>query len=119
MKNKKYIIAGVGGFVAIVLTFWLLLGNNDDVASFAKCLTDNGVTMYGTDWCGHCSSQKELFGDDFKYINFVNCDFHNEECNEANVIYYPTWKSSDDFLGQVGFLTFEQLAELSGCTVPE
>ncbi len=108
--------------IAILLfTVYCLLfiaGCGGPYKQFAKCLTDAGLVFYGTDWCGHCSNQKEMFGDDFEYITFVNCDFHSEECSEAGVIGYPTWHMNGELL-DMGVQTFEELGEAAGCPVPE
>ena len=42
-------------------------GKYDD---FAKCLSDNGVVVYGAmDWCEYTQGQKAMFGKSFKYLN--------------------------------------------------
>jgi len=62
----------------------------------AKCLTEKGVKFYGAYWCPHCADQKKIFGDDMKYINYVECDPKGEnskaeECKKVGVERYPTW----------------------------
>ena len=59
--------------------------------SFAQCLTDHGVVMYGTQWCSHCNNQKAAFGDAFRYVTFVDCDQDRSACDAAGVEGYPTW----------------------------
>lgn len=48
----------------------------------AKCLWEKGVKMYGTATCSHCLDQKEMFGETFKYINYVDCWVTPEQCQE-------------------------------------
>lgn len=65
--------------------------------SFAKCLTDKGVKMYGAYWCSHCQNQKKAFGDSFKYINYIECADPNikgqlEVCQKEKIEGYPTWE---------------------------
>ncbi|MFA6227228.1 MAG: hypothetical protein WC631_02010 [Candidatus Paceibacterota bacterium] len=62
-----------------------------DKNSFAKCLTDKGFTMYGAVWCSHCTAQKALFGDSFKYIKYVECPDNINICLDKGVQGYPTW----------------------------
>jgi len=57
----------------------------------AKCLTEKGAKMYGTEWCSFCNKQKQMFGSDFQHIDFVDCDKNKDECIEAGVKMYPTW----------------------------
>lgn len=89
-------------------------------SAIAKCLTQKGVVFYGAFWCPHCQEQKAIFGNDAKYVNFVECDPRGEnakpeECRERGIERYPTW-----FLpGQgnlVGLHKPEDLAAKVGCT---
>lgn len=83
---------------------------------FAQCLTDAGLTMYGTSWCSHCQNQKKLFGKSFKYINFVDCDRNSQECALAGVQGYPTWRvNNQNYPGEQNFIT---LGGLTNCEVP-
>ena len=86
--------------------------------AFAQCMTNSGVKMYGAYWCPHCNNQKEMFGDSWQYINYIECSLPNRAgqtqfCNDAGIRAYPTW----EFIGQriEGELTLEQLSQLSGC----
>lgn len=89
-------------------------GEYDDTA---RCLTQKGVVMYGTDWCPHCQAQKRAFGSSFRYINYINCDLNAAACELAGVEGYPTWvfPTGSPLSGEqdVAFL-----AELAGCTLP-
>ena len=84
-----------------------------EYASFASCLTDAGLKMYGTEWCGYCKKQKELFGDAFSNIDYIDCDENRDVCVEEGIQGYPTWK----FNGQAypGVQQFETLSELTAC----
>ena len=81
--------------------------------TFAQCLTENDVTFYGTEWCPHCQSQKEMFGNSMQYVHFVDCDQYRDECIRNQVQAYPTWKIQGQLYTGVQPLT--KLAELSGC----
>ena len=55
--NKKVLVIIIS--VVIVISFFVyrnITGNAvaGELDNFAQCLTDNGVKMYGTDWCSHC-----------------------------------------------------------------
>jgi len=85
----------------------------------AECLTKKGVIMYGAYWCPHCQAQKTLFGEDFQYIKYQECDPKGENgnpaaCDAAGVKGYPTWKIP----GQAnieGEQTFEDLSKAANC----
>ena len=74
--------------------------------------------MYGTDRCPHCQTQKAMFGDAFDAVNYVDCDEEKRACGLAGVRGYPTWtnEAGDPFPGTQ---TFENLAEISGCSIEQ
>ena len=78
---------------------------------FAKYLTDQGVKMYGTEWCSHCKNQKKLFGSSFQYINYVDCDWEGDDCNAADIRGFPTWNI--DGQNYPGEQSLERLAQLT------
>ncbi len=88
--------------------------------SFAQCLTDKNVTMYGAWWCPHCKAQKELFGSSFDNINYVECSDANKNmnqtCKDAGVTGYPMWKFADGSTLS-GEQTFDVLGAKAGCEV--
>ena len=69
--------------------------------------------MYGTDRCPHCAEQKELFGESFKFVQYVNCDYESERCSEAGVTSIPAWLINGE--KYVGVQSLEKLADLSEC----
>ncbi|MFC1801526.1 thioredoxin domain-containing protein [Nanoarchaeota archaeon] len=85
----------------------------DYAETLAKCLTENNVKMYGAEWCGHCKNQKEEFGSDFEFVDYVDCDLNQAACATAGIEYFPTWIIDGELL--VGGKSLSQLASLSGC----
>ncbi|MCR4284811.1 MAG: hypothetical protein NUV97_02070 [archaeon] len=81
--------------------------------TFATCLTERGVIMYGTEWCHNCKDQKEMFGKSFDKINYVDCDRNREECLINRVEGYPTWKIKGQ--NYAGTQPLVRIASLSGC----
>ena len=69
--------------------------------------------MYGTEWCPHCKNQKELFGDSFKQVDYIDCDIRKSECAQAGIKGYPTWIISGE--KYPGVQQLGRLATLSGC----
>jgi glutaredoxin len=117
MKVKvKYLIAVFVVVLISIALYYIFVspaitaGKYDE---FAKCLTEKGVKMYGTDWCKYCQMQKRLFGSSFKYINFVDCDENRQECIAAGVNAYPTWRINGK--NYVGLQQLVTLSQLSGC----
>ena len=83
--------------------------------NLAQCLTEKSVTMYGSEWCSHCQNQKKTFESSFEYINFINCNSNKQECMEADIQGYPTWKINNK--NYPGEQSLERLASLSGCSL--
>ena len=67
----------------------------ESLSSFAECLTENNVTMYGTDWCKYCTAQKASFGKAFEDVTYVDCDENPQACSLVGVVSYPTWNFAD------------------------
>lgn len=103
----------IGVLMATLYFVWP--GGSGDYDSFASCLSEAGVVMYGTEWCSHCKAQKKLFGSSFDKINFVDCDFAGDTCLLAGVEGYPTWKINGQ--NYPGEQSLERLGNLAGCEV--
>ncbi len=85
--------------------------------ALARHLTAQGAVMYGAYWCPHCAEQKRLFGDAFRYVNYVECDPGGSNpqpqlCQQKGVRAYPTWEIGGRMYE--GTMTLEELANLSG-----
>lgn len=86
---------------------------------FAQCITESNATMYGTYQCGHCQNQKDMFGEAFEYIDYIECTDPDSggqitECQEVGITGYPSWIFGDGTLIP-GEMPLEKLAELTGC----
>lgn len=84
------------------------------LAKFAQCLKERGATMYGAEWCSHCKKQKALFGEDFKHINYKDCESEGEACDQVGIEGYPTWVFGDG-AQLMGMQQLETLAKKTGC----
>ncbi len=118
MKTKKGAkIIWTIVIIIIVTTIFFLVRSpkeiNPELDSFAQCLTDKGLKMYGTEWCSHCKNQKEFFGDSFKSIDYTDCDINKETCLIEGITGYPTWKINGE--SYPGEQSLETLAKLAGC----
>ncbi|MFH1474201.1 MAG: thioredoxin domain-containing protein [Candidatus Aenigmatarchaeota archaeon] len=115
--NMKYVLGVITIIiVAILLYLWASTPVEPrEYDEFAKCLTDSGAVMYGTEWCGHCQNQKAMFGNSFSYVNYVDCDNNKLLCDNAGVEGYPTWRI--DANNYPGEKTLQALSDLSGCSL--
>ena len=85
--------------------------------ALAQHLTEQGAAMYGAYWCPACAKQKELFGDAFRYITYVECDPGGTNprpalCQQKGILRYPTWELGGRFYE--GVIPLDALARLSG-----
>jgi glutaredoxin len=69
--------------------------------------------MYGAEWCGHCKQQKEMFGESFKYVNYVECPENQVLCEQMGITGYPTWIING--VHKEGAQSIEELSSLTGC----
>ncbi len=83
------------------------------VETLAQCITEKGMKMYGADWCPHCKKQKEMFGESFAKVDYVECTTDQVKCNIAGVEGYPTWIHKGQKYEWIQ--TFENLAKITGC----
>jgi glutaredoxin len=111
-------IAIVAFYLANFTGFFVKPAQPDKYDNFAKCLTQKGAKMYGAYWCGHCKNQKELFGESFKYVTYIECDPKGdgakpELCIQNNVQGFPTWIIDGKYYE--GEQSLETLSSLTGC----
>src|SRR5258706_5509657 len=90
--------------------------------SFAQCLKTKGLEFYGAFWCPHCQNQKALFGNSEKYLPYVECSTPDSNgqlqvCINKKIEVYPTWIFADGSKNE-GEMTFQELADKSGCALP-
>lgn len=86
------------------------------VDDFAKCLTENGAEVYGSKDCPHCQTQKEMFGESVKFVNYIECTLNYQKCAEEEIKYLPTWKFADGAV-TTGVKSFDYLADKTGCVL--
>ncbi len=82
--------------------------------SFARCLAEKGVTMYGSDWCSYCQAEKAEFGKSFRYVPYVECPDNIQLCLEKKIDGYPVWIFPDGRKLE-GVQGIEKLSKESGC----
>ncbi|HLC65549.1 MAG TPA: hypothetical protein VJI46_05505 [Candidatus Nanoarchaeia archaeon] len=120
MQHKKHLWCLIALLLALAVASGCSTKNYD---TFAKCLSEKGVKMYGAYWCSHCENQKEMFGDSWKYVNYVECSLPNRGgqtgiCKDAKIEGYPTWEFADGSRLS-GELSFETLSQKSGCQIEQ
>jgi hypothetical protein len=121
-KTKK---AAVYGIVLILLAGAFYAGRhykNHKYDAFARCLATKQAKMYGLYWCPHCIEQKEMFGQAFRYVPYVECAIKGSsemapECKIAGVKLFPSWQFGTE-VPKEGVLSLEALSDKTGCSLP-
>lgn len=85
------------------------------VSSLGECLKNNRVKIYGADWCQHTQKQKEILGNAFEYLTYVECETESREStgNCEDIDFYPTWEIDGEKI--VGILSIKDITKLTGC----
>ena len=117
ITKKHYLLMGAL-LISLALGFLLYnyLTSPGKYDNLAKCLSEKGFAMAGTDWCSNCKKQKNIFGKSFKYVNYQNCDTNKEWCESKGVERYPTWILPDGTRIE-GTQDAQDLSRLSRCDI--
>jgi len=121
-KSKNIFIYGS---IVILLAAAYYAGwhhKNHKYDAFAQCLALKQAKMYGLYWCPHCIEQKEMFGQSFHYVSYVECAIKGSselapQCKIAGVKLFPSWQFGMD-PPKEGILSMETLSERTGCSLP-
>ncbi len=121
-KSKKMLLYGG---ILILLAAAFIGGRyyrNHKYDSFAKCLAAKQVKMYGLSWCPHCIDQKEMFGDAFHFVPYVECGINvtkeeTPECKAAGLTLFPSWQFGTE-PPKAGVFSLDALSDKTGCSLP-
>ena len=110
--------------VVLIFGFFTLFDSETppgEYDEFASCLTEKGFKMFGSYWCPHCLDQKEMFGNSWEKVNYIECSLPNRAgqtvaCTAEGIESYPTWETGDG-TRLLGVQSFGSLSELSGCSL--
>jgi|SRR5580658_2828873 hypothetical protein len=121
-RMKKALTYGV---VLILLAGAFIAGRhyrNHKYDAFAQCLAAKQAKMYGLSWCPHCVDQKEMFGEAFHYVPYVECGIaatkdETPECKAGGLKLFPSWQFGTE-PPKEGVLSLEALSDKTGCSLP-
>jgi glutaredoxin len=91
--------------------------NNQVSVDAAKWIGNHSV-VYVQAGCSHCVDQEAMFGDNWEYINSVDCvasPQNAQTCVIANITATPTWViNGQQYIGVQSIATLEQLTGYTG-----
>lgn len=109
---KKETLWTIGIIIAIILLSYFILSKEHPKTSeeIAKCIGENSV-LYVQLGCHACTKQEEIFGENYQYLNSVDCFYERDKCTEIAVT--PTWIINGEKI--TGAQSIEKLQNLTGC----
>jgi len=96
-------------------------------ATLAQCIKDSGATFYGAFWCPHCQAEEADFGMTRQALEAIglytecstpDANGQTQVCIDKGIKSYPTWIFKDGSQ-LTGTIPLDQLAQKTGCTVPQ
>jgi len=102
------IIVAIIGFSVFILN----KSSPEAPKAIAECIGKNSI-LYVQLGCHACESQKEMFGENYQYLNVIDCWFERDKCEGITAT--PTWLIKGEKI--VGVQSIEKLQELTDCTL--
>ena len=110
MKKRNLITILIIFGVLILAVLIILRPHPKTNEEVAKCIGENSK-LYIQLGCHACEAQEKLFGENYQYINSVDCWFERDKCQDITAT--PTWVIKGK--KYVGAQSIEKLQELTGC----
>lgn len=120
MKNNKkrkrlFLNILTISLAALFILILILIRNSphpDTTEEVAQCIGKRAV-LYTQLGCHACETQEQMFGENYQYLNVVDCFYDRETCTEKQIEYTPTWIINNEKI--IGVQSIEELQKLTGC----
>lgn len=100
------LIIGIIIFFSISSNKKIILTDEEKI----KCIGEK-ATLFVQLGCIHCKTQEDLFGENLKYIEVIDCFYETDKCEKVKAT--PSWKIGNKYI--TGVQSIEKLGELTGC----
>jgi hypothetical protein len=110
MKRGKLLTWGIIIAVIIFALIIINLPKEETPIETVKCIGKR-TTLYTQLGCHACETQEKIFGENYQYLNSVDCFFEREKCEGITAT--PTWKIGEKII--VGIQSLDELKKLTGC----
>ena len=110
MKKKSWITLSV--IIGTILLSIIILNHptNSSSEEITKCIGKNSE-LYIQLGCHACETQEDMFGENYQYLNVIDCFYENDKC--LGITATPTWIIKGE--KHVGVQSIEALKEFTGC----
>ena len=113
--NNKYVVK-----IFFLVSLLFIVGcttQSNSFLEFNECLAENGVVIYGSEWCPACQSLVELLGGNQAIQPiYVECTNNQQRCTEeTRTNYIPEIQINGEIYE--GARTIQELASITGCEV--
>jgi hypothetical protein len=109
---KKSLIITISIFITVIIFAILLIqsknGHTDE--EVVKCIGQKS-TLYIQLGCHACNIQENMFGENKKFLETIDCFYEKEKC--ANITGTPTWIINNE--KYIGVQSIKKLKELTKC----
>jgi len=109
-KKSTYIAWGIIIVIIILSTIYIISSKQNTPELVAKCMGKNSL-LYTQLGCHACETQEQMFGENSKYLNIVDCRYESEKCDGITAT--PTWIINGE--RYIGIQSIEKLKKITGC----
>ncbi|MFH1787720.1 MAG: hypothetical protein ABH811_02945 [archaeon] len=110
MKKGNLITILIIMFIIILAYFIINRQHPETPNQVAECIGKNSI-LYIQLGCHACENQEDMFGENYQYLNKIDCFYERNKCDEITAT--PTWKIKGEFYE--GVQSIKKLKELTGC----
>ncbi len=109
--KKRSVITLIIILGIVLLSFAVLNKSHPDIEKeIVQCIGENSI-LYIQLGCHACETQEKMFGNNYQYLNVIDCFFEREKCQEIAAT--PTWIINNE--KYVGVQEIDKLKELTNC----
>ena len=98
--------------ITIIAVFALAKKPVETDEEIVKCIGSKAI-LYTQLGCHACEAQRELFGENYQYLNVVDCWYNHQPCIDNGITATPTWIIKNE--RYEGVQSIDKLKELTGC----
>ena len=99
--------------IVVLLVIFLLARDLSHIDKETSVCIGENSELYIQTGCHACEIQEEMFGDNYQYLNLIDCVLEKDLCIEKQIEATPTWIINNEKYR--GVQSIETLKGLTGC----